>query len=133
MIQGCLPGIEHLPLVRNLLYVKLARFSGGRHAFSLDAGRSWSYSPFDAYNGTVEWLASSDINPPNDDVSTSNDGNDVDHGSSIQMELEVEELYLRARPHLLLDDHGQITHLSTGARPTKQSDYVYTLVVPVLP
>ncbi len=98
---------------------------GGRHAFSLDGGRSWSYSAFDAYNGTVEWLSDMD---QSDDSATSNGAKNV-----TQTVVEVEELYLRARPHLLLDEHGQITHLSTGARPTKQSDYVYTLVVPVLP
>lgn len=104
---------------------------GGRHAFSLDSGRSWSYSAFDAYNGTVEWL-SSVVEEPNATAS-SRDGNSVGVESSTEPEVEVEELYLRARPHLLLDEHGQITHLSTGARPTKQSDYVYTLVVPVMP
>lgn len=48
---------------------------GGRHAFSVDNGRTWEYSAFDAWNGTVAW---------------------TDGG--------VEELYLRARPHLLLDE-----------------------------
>ena len=45
----------------------------------------------------------------------------------------TELLYLRARPHLLLGDDGSPTHLSTGARPTRASDYVYTLVVPIEP
>jgi hypothetical protein len=46
--------------------------------------------------------------------------------------VDTELLYLRARPHLLIDEStGAITHLSTGARPTKASDYVYTLVVPI--
>ena len=79
----------------------------------------------------MEWL-SSVVEEPNATAS-SRDGNSVGVESSTEPEVEVEELYLRARPHLLLDEHGQITHLSTGARPTKQSDYVYTLVVPVLP
>lgn len=80
---------------------------GGRHAFSTDAGSTWNYSPFDAYNGTVQWR--------NDDGS-----------------ITEEELYLRARPHLVIDEaSGEITHLSNGARPTKPTDYVYTLVVPV--
>jgi len=100
--------------------LRLRDCSGGRHAFSLDSGRSWSYSAFDAYNGTVEWLSSRN----NSSAVPSSGG---------EAAVEVEELYLRARPHLLLDDRGRITHLSTGARPTKQSDYVYTLVVPVLP
>ena len=80
---------------------------GGRHAFSTDYGASWDYSPFDAYNGTVEWENA--------------DGT-----------VDVELLYLRARPHLVIDSNsGQITHLSTGARPIKENDYVFTLVVPV--
>ncbi len=65
-------------------------------------------------------------------TASSNGGNSIGAERSTETVVEVEELYLRARPHLLLDEHGQITHLSTGARPTKQSDYVYTLVVPVL-
>ena len=47
--------------------------------------------------------------------------------------VSTELLYLRARPHLLLGDDGNPTHLSTGARPTRASDYVYTLVVPIEP
>ena len=47
--------------------------------------------------------------------------------------VSTELLYLRARPHLLLGEDGNPTHLSTGARPTRASDYVYTLVVPIEP
>eukprot|EP00040_Diaphanoeca_grandis_P010607 m.54383 g.54383 ORF g.54383 m.54383 type:complete len:782 (-) comp21903_c0_seq1:67-2412(-) len=75
---------------------------GGRHAFSVDQGQTWDYSAFDAYNGTVEYT----------------DGT-------------VEDYYLRARPHLLLNADGEIIALSNGLRPTKASEYVYTLVQPV--
>eukprot|EP00729_Bicosta_minor_P008497 gene8497-35004_t len=78
-------------------------FPTGRHAFSTDVGRTWDYSAFDAYNGTVEYT----------------DGS-------------VEVYYLRARPHLLVDPKtGEIEALSNGLRPTKASEYVYTLVQPV--
>jgi hypothetical protein len=76
---------------------------GGRHAFSIDGGATWDYSQFDAYNGTVEFT----------------DGS-------------VEEYYLRARPHVLIDERsGAIVALSNGVRPTKASEYVFTLVQPV--
>ena len=76
---------------------------GGRHAFSTDGGLTWDYSAFDAYNGTVEYT----------------DGT-------------VEDYYLRARPHLLLDENHDIVALSNGLRPTKASQYVFTLVQPVV-
>lgn len=77
---------------------------GGRHAFSTDHGASWDYSAFDAYNGTVEYT----------------DGT-------------TEQYYLRARPHLLIDEpSGRIIALSTGLRPAKESEYVFTLVQPVI-
>jgi mannan endo-1,4-beta-mannosidase len=76
---------------------------GGRHAFSVDGGLTWDYSPFDMYNGTVEYT----------------DGTREDY-------------YLRARPHLLVNDTtGELVALSNGLRPTKASDYVFTLVQPV--
>ena len=74
---------------------------GGRHAFTVDGGQTWDYSPLDAYNGTVEYT----------------------DGTS-------EEYYLRARPHLLIEE-GTIIALSNGLRPTKASEYVFTLVQPV--
>jgi hypothetical protein len=102
--------------------------------------RDRSYSAFDAWNGTVEWLAPAPAPAGTDDddgttAGGAEGGEGATTSSSSRMEAtaEVEELYLRARPHLLLDETGRITHLSTGARPTKDSDYVYTLVVPVLP
>ena len=59
---------------------------GGRHAWSTDGGSTFTVSPLDAYNGTISW----------------------DDGS-------VEEVYLRARPHLIVDqDTGRVTHLSNG-------------------
>lgn len=76
---------------------------GGRHAFSVDNGATWEYSSLDAYNGTVTYT----------------DG-------------AVEDYYLRARPHLLLSSEGRLVALSNGLRPTKASDYVFTLVQPVL-
>ena len=81
----------------------------------------------------MQWLVSSDINQTDGDKSSSNGRKPIDDPGSTEKQLVEEQLYLRARPHLLLDDNGQITHLSTGARPTKHSDYVYTLVVPVIP
>eukprot|EP00039_Didymoeca_costata_P002943 m.64037 g.64037 ORF g.64037 m.64037 type:complete len:788 (+) comp11619_c0_seq3:101-2464(+) len=75
---------------------------GGRHAFSDDGGNTWNYSPFDAYNGTVQY----------------------DNG-------DLEIYYLRARPHMLLDSIGNIIALSNGLRPHKDSEYVFTLVQPV--
>ena len=80
----------------------VAQPQAGRHAFSVDGGDTWDYSTLDAYNGTVEYT----------------DGT-------------IEDYYLRARPHLLLDDRGQIIALSNGLRPTKASEYVFTLVQPV--
>ena len=83
----------------------------------------------------MEWLAPAPAPAGTDDDDGTEGGEGAPTSSSSRMEAtaEVEELYLRARPHLLLDETGRITHLSTGARPTKDSDYVYTLVVPVLP
>ena len=43
----------------------------------------------------------------------------------------LDDYYLRARPHVLLDDDGDIVALSNGIRPRKDSDYVFTLVQPV--
>ena len=37
-----------------------------------------------------------------------------------------------ARPHLLLGEQGEIVALSNGLRPHKDSNYVFTLVQPVL-
>ena len=76
---------------------------GGRHAWSTDGGATFTVSPLDAYNGTIVW----------------EDG-------------EVDMVYLRARPHLIVDqDSGRVTHLSNGIRPKRESDWVYTLVVPI--
>ena len=58
-------------------------------------------------------------------------------GSSVSMQR-------RERPHLVFDQHGFITHLSTGVQPSPtkqksrpsldfQTDYTYTLVQPVSP
>lgn len=76
---------------------------GGRHAFSSDNGQTWDYSSFDAYNGTIEYT----------------------DGTS-------ENAYLRARPHLLVESSGKVVALSNGLRPAKASDYVYTLLQPVV-
>ena len=75
---------------------------GGRHAFSADGGQTWDYAPLDAYNGTVEYT----------------DGT-------------VEQFYLRARPHMVVGANGTLIALSNGVRPTKASQYVYTLVQPI--
>ena len=76
---------------------------GGRHAFSTSAGRTWDYSAFDMYNGTVEYT----------------DGT-------------IEDAYLRARPHMLVAENGTLIALSNGFRPTKASEYVRTIVVPIV-
>ena len=79
---------------------------GGRHAYSTDGGATWEYSPFDAYNGTVEFIE--------------------DDGTRT-----VLDAYLRARPHMVFDGNGTLVALSNGLRPQKASEYVYTLVQPV--
>ena len=95
---------------------------GGRHAFSMDFGSTWSYSGFDAYNGTIEWAPDS----------TGDTGINVSKRGVGGRDGSVELVYLRARPHLVIDPaSGHITHLSNGVRPIKSSDHVYTLVVPV--
>ena len=100
--DGILHAILHDEQLTRCADAPVGCWPGGRHAFSEDEGATWNYSPYDAYNGTVLY----------DDNSSDN-------------------LYLRARPHMILDEHGKPIALSSGARPRKDSDYVYTLVQPV--
>ena len=77
--------------------------AAGRHAFSVDDGRTWAYAAHDAYGRRV----------------------DYSDGTS-------EELYCRARPSLIFDPaSGRPSHLVTGAQPSNTSDFVFTLVVPL--
>ena len=87
--------------------------SFGGHAFSRD-GVTWTFSPIPPYGGVVNFS----------------------DGTSVAMQR-------RERPHLVFDQRGYITHLSTGVQPpptaTKappttaafQNDYTYTLLQPV--
>ena len=77
--------------------------ANGRHAFSLD-GKAWRYATEDAWTRNVT----------------------LTDGTSLQANT-------RARPHVLLDGDGRLTHLSTGlqARAAAESDYVWTLVTPL--
>jgi hypothetical protein len=93
---------------------------GGRHAFTIDGGATWDYAAFDAWNGTVEFVEWGG------GAEGGAEGGAGGKGEGVTM-----DMYLRARPHLLIDDTGAIVALSTGVRPTKASDYVYTLVQPV--
>ena len=83
----------------------------GGHAFSRDAV-SWTYSTTVPFNATVAY----------------------EDGSSVVLQR-------RERPHLIFDDAGFITHLTSGAQPPPsarksppvgfQNDFTYTLVQPV--
>jgi len=80
--------------------------ANGRHAFSLD-GRAWRYANEDAWTRNVSF----------------------DDGSTLTANT-------RARPHVLLDKSGRLTHLSTGLEMgagggAAGSDYVWTLVTPL--
>ena len=95
---------------------------GGRHAFTIDGGATWDYAALDAWNGTVEW---------EEEAEEEAEGGTAEGAGGGKGEGTTMDMYLRARPHLLIDDAGAIVALSTGVRPTKASDYVYTLVQPV--
>ena len=80
--------------------------ANGRHAFSLD-GSAWRYASEDAWTRNVSWTDGSML--------TAN---------------------TRARPHVVLDKNGRLTHLSTGLEMgagggAAGSDYVWTLVTPL--
>lgn len=76
--------------------------ANGRHAFSLN-GISWRYAGEDAWTRNVTFT----------------------DGSSI-------ESNTRARPHVILGPAGQPSHLTNGLKPTAESDYVWTVVVPLI-
>ena len=73
----------------------------GRHAWSAD-GVTWSYSPHAAFGSTVHYT----------------------DGSSASFAR-------RERPHLILDDQGNPTHLVSGIQPGGSTgDYSFTMVQP---
>lgn len=86
--------------------------SFGGHAFSRD-GVSWTFSSTPPYGNLVNFT----------------------DGSSVAMQR-------RERPHLIFDERGLITHLSTGVQPPPTArkapppgfngDYTYTLLQPVV-
>lgn len=86
----------------------------GGHAFSSD-GVSWTYSPVVPFNATVQY----------------------DDGGRVTFER-------RERPHLVFDQRGFPSHLTSGVQPPPtasrvppsdafRNDYTYTLVVPLPP
>jgi len=74
----------------------------GRHAFSTD-GWNWSFTPTPAYNSTVHFS--------NGQVITFN---------------------RRERPHILLNDQGEPSHLFNGVQQYSNNDYIWTLVQPIM-
>jgi hypothetical protein len=81
--------------------------ANGRHAFLLD-GRSWRYASTDAYTRNVNF----------DDTTNTTTTTTLIANT-------------RARPHLIIDRQGHLLALSTGLKPEKNSDYVWTLVQPL--
>ena len=75
--------------------------ANGRHAFSLD-GRSWRYAGEDAWTRNVTFAGG---------------------GGSIEADT-------RARPHVVVNRQGHVTHLATGLEMSHATDYVWTLVTP---
>lgn len=74
----------------------------GRHAFSDDGGRSWSYASEEAYNGTVAWRGGGGV-----------------------------ALYRRERPHMIVDQDGRPLYISNGVQEATDSDRSWTLIQPV--
>lgn len=69
----------------------------GRHAFSDNEGRHWTYATADAYNGNVTWR------------STNKGGNNTSTG-------EWDKLYRRERPHMIVSASGIplcVRHINT--------------------
>jgi hypothetical protein len=73
----------------------------GRHAFSVD-GWNWTFSDLPAYNSTVHFTNG-----------------------------QVITFSRRERPHLLLNDQGEPTHLFTGVQQYNYNDYTWTHVQPI--
>jgi len=56
---------------------------------------------------------------------------DAYNGTVAYTDGTVEQYYLRARPHVVLDGQGRVVAISNGVRPIKASQYVFTLVQPI--
>ena len=86
----------------------------GRHAFSINNGKSWKYAMHDAYTRNVTFI--------NQNSTTTNNNSRSTMISNT-----------RARPHIVIDPYNRhrLLALSTGLKPTKDSDYVWTLVQPI--
>ena len=82
----------------------------GRHAFSDDHGKTWTYAIDEAYNGTVQWAKEK--------------GGGEGEAAS--------DFYRRERPHVVLErGSGRPSHLSNGVQLSTASDRSWTLVQPL--
>ena len=98
--------------------------SNGRHAFSIDNGKTWTYSMNDAYTRNISYtdntyLISNTRARPHiviDPYCKDVDENERDNDET----LDDDRTSCQSNPKLLA--------LSTGLKPTSESDYVWTLV-----